>query len=257
MNSKSVLSKIGKLLNFADETTIQAKTDDGKILTSANFDLNDAVLEVAADGTTSPLADGEYTITYTTPEGVDVTAVVDIDGGKISEISTPSEEADETSGAPEESGEEQMADADATKDKTKPLPGDPSKVNDDNEDEPTKLAGVLGANGELGAHPEDSKPGPIPQTTDKPELDLAGIASKLEEMAYRISELEKAAAPSDEKGNEKADDTNEDEDKDLPKLDGAPVEASMMFTQQENQKRYGKKEGSAQNTFLSKLYGNN
>ena len=91
MNSKQVLSKIAKMLNFAEDTLIQAKTADGTILQSSNFDVNDDVFEVGADGKTTPAADGEYTITFTTPEGTESTQVIDIDGGKVSEISAPDE----------------------------------------------------------------------------------------------------------------------------------------------------------------------
>ena len=53
--------------------------------------------------------------------------------------------------------------------------------------------------------------------------------------------------------------TEEDSEteEELPKLDGAPVESNQMFSQEDNQKRYGKKSASAQSSFLSKLYKNN
>ena len=110
MNAKDVLSRISKILTFSDSTPIQAKTSDGKILQSSNFDVNDDVLEVTEDGKTAPVADGEYTITFTTPEGNENTQVIDVDGGKIAEISTVSEQADETANAPEKKGEEAMDD---------------------------------------------------------------------------------------------------------------------------------------------------
>ena len=105
MNSKNVLSKILTLLSLADEKMIEAKTEDGKILQSSNFDVNDNVMEVGADGKMFPAEDGEYTITFTNPEGNESTQVVTITDGKISEISTPEEEA------ADESGEEEMDDA--------------------------------------------------------------------------------------------------------------------------------------------------
>ena len=250
MNSKSVLSKISKLLNFADETTIQAKTDDGKILTSANFDLNDAVLEVAADGTTAPLADGEYTITYTTPEGVDVTAVVDIDGGKIAEISTPSEESDEESGAPEESDEE-MDDANP------PAAPDVTMAKDF----------VQAPKGSSSKEPAHS----LPNTTDEdPRNSLGDDTDDKKDpiiaLSYRISELEKALGAIHEKmsaldrediAHPEAQTTNKEsdiklEEVDVPKLDGAPVEMSVNLSGVKT--NTNKREGNYQSSFLSKLY---
>jgi len=46
---------------------------------------------------------------------------------------------------------------------------------------------------------------------------------------------------------------DEDEDEELPKLDGAPVEEALKFSEQ-NRKNYGKKTMDSQSTFLSKLY---
>jgi hypothetical protein len=108
MNSKTVLSKILGLLSLDEEKAamIQAQTDDGTILQSSNFDVNDDVEMVSEDGKTSPAEDGEYTISFTTPEGKQSTQVIDVDGGKIVAIATPEESADEESGDDEEKSEE-------------------------------------------------------------------------------------------------------------------------------------------------------
>lgn len=233
MNSKSVLSKISKLLNFADETTIQAKTDDGKILTSANFDLNDAVLEVAADGTTAPLADGEYTITYTTPEGVDVTAVVDIDGGKIAGISTPEEEADEEAGTDDD--DTQLA---ATTETAKSLPNttneDPTnkvKEEGDSEEPVISLSDVVNRLAKLEAA----------YTEMKTQMESAAPTAG----APLVSSLEPTA------GGTTMSAVEPDEDEDLPKLDGAPIDPLAV---EQNKNNYGKKPMNYQSSVLSKMY---
>ena len=148
-----------------------------------------------------------------------------------------------------ENVEEEMAAADAEKIKTEPLPGDPTKVN-----EVEELAGVSEASGPLGANAETDAVGPIPQTADKPEMDMGMLVSKFEELSFRISELEKALESKMAEVEVEINPEEETEDEELPKLDGAPVEANQMFSQQENQKKYGKKEGNYQSTFLSKLY---
>jgi hypothetical protein len=43
------------------------------------------------------------------------------------------------------------------------------------------------------------------------------------------------------------------EEEELPKLDGAPIEAGLRFST-ENHKNYGKKIKDGQSSFLSKLY---
>ena len=69
MNSKTVLNKIMQMLSLNETSNFtDAKTEDGTILQSSNFDVNDDVFEVSEDGTKNPAADGEYTISFTTPE---------------------------------------------------------------------------------------------------------------------------------------------------------------------------------------------
>jgi hypothetical protein len=45
-----------------------------------------------------------------------------------------------------------------------------------------------------------------------------------------------------------------DDEEELPKLDGAPVETKMSLVTESNRKNYGKKTMNAQDSFLSKLY---
>jgi hypothetical protein len=46
----------------------------------------------------------------------------------------------------------------------------------------------------------------------------------------------------------------EDEEEDMPKLDGAPIEEVAKFSAEKNNKAYGKKVKNTQSSFLSKLY---
>jgi hypothetical protein len=240
MNAKQVLNRIATMLSLnTDVQFVDAKTADGTILQSPTFDLGESVEVVSEDGTKTPAPDGEHQISLKDTEGNEVIIRVVTKDGKITERENVEEAQPET--------ENEMAKADETTIKAEPLPGDPTKVNDVEE-----LAGVSDATGPLGAHPENQKVSPLPSTTDKPEMDMGMLVSKFEELTFRISELEKAMeSKMTEVEVEVEDSTTEEE---LPKLDGAPVEANHMFSQEDNQKRYGKKEGNYQSTFLSKLY---
>jgi hypothetical protein len=46
----------------------------------------------------------------------------------------------------------------------------------------------------------------------------------------------------------------DEEEEELPKLDGAPIEEGYKFSSEENKNRFGKKVSNSQSTFLSKLY---
>jgi len=100
MNAKNVLNKIMALLSMDDTqlAAITAETKDGTILQSSNFDVNDDVVVVSEDGTTSPAPDGQYEITFTTPEGEKSIQIIEIAKGKIDAIETPSEVGAEANG---------------------------------------------------------------------------------------------------------------------------------------------------------------
>jgi len=253
MNSKQVLSKIAKMLNFAEDTLIQAKTADGTILQSSNFDVNDDVFEVGADGKTTPAADGEYTITFTTPEGTESTQVIDIDGGKVSEISAPDEAKQEAEGTPEEKTEETMEET----------PLDTNATN----------GGLMMAKDYVKAPKglETETAHALPNTTDEDPRNRVGpdtddAKDPIISLSYRISELEtqlkeclsKIGELTDRKDIDKkeAQTTNIEKDikfDDVPKLDGAPVEMSAVNLSGIH-KPTSNKVGNAQNSFLSKLY---
>jgi hypothetical protein len=111
---------------------------------------------------------------------------------------------------------------------------------------------------------EDDKD--MPETDGEPmedenEIEIE-LGKKLEEMAYRIEEMEKKMMkmeeammpPVDQTVNEEVAMAAEpDEDEELPKLDGAPIEEGFKFAEQ-NRKNYGKKVMDSQSSFLAKLY---
>jgi hypothetical protein len=248
MNAKDVLSRISKILNFSDSTAIQAKTADGTILQSSNFDINDDVLEVGADGKTTPAADGEYTITFTTPEGKTSTQVIDIDGGKIAEISTPSEESDEESGAPEEKGEEAMDDETTMAAEFPTAPkglekGEAKSLPNTTDEDPRNS---------VGNDTDDNK---------DPIITLGGLHDRLAKLEEAYSALQTkmdSAAPME--GSPAVSSlmppvpttmSAVDEEEELPKLDGAPIDPAL---QAQNKQNFGKKSADYQSTVLSKMY---
>jgi hypothetical protein len=89
---------------------------------------------------------------------------------------------------------------------------------------------------------------------DKPEIEIE-LGKKMQDMVYRIEEMEKKMAKMEEMmppvDSEVVEEAMEDEE--LPKLDGAPVEGASKFSS-DNNKNYGKKVRDSQSNFLSKLY---
>jgi uncharacterized protein involved in copper resistance len=94
------------------------------------------------------------------------------------------------------------------------------------------------------------------------EINLADMVKKIEDMSYRIQEMEtkmEAMMPpvDSEVTQEVAGmkmSAEPDEEEELPKLDGAPTEEATRFAAETNRKNYGKKTTDSQSTFLSKLY---
>jgi hypothetical protein len=86
---------------------------------------------------------------------------------------------------------------------------------------------------------------------------------KMEEMAYRIQEMEmklEAMMPpvdsevTQEVAGIKMSAEPDEEEEELPKLDGAPTEEATRFSAETNRKNYGKKVVNSQSSFLAKLY---
>jgi len=237
MNAKQVLNKIIAALS-ADKAVemTYAKLADGTILESSTFDVGEEVSVVSEDGTKSPAPAGEHEVILKDSEGNDVRIKIEVDSeGKITErenVELPeSEEKDEESEAMK-----------AEEKKVKKLPEDMESI----------------AGEDIGGD-EESDAGDMP--VDKIPEDMA---KKYADLAYRIEEMEKKMAKMEEIGKAKEDEIkgNPAEDKkeadvkmekDLPKLDGAPVEENPLKTQNVKMSKKDKVV-SAQSNFLSKLY---
>jgi hypothetical protein len=229
MNAKHVLNKIIAALS-ADKPVemTYAKLADGTILESPTFDVGEEVSVVSEDGTKSPAPAGEHEVILKDSEGNDVRIKIEVDSeGKITErenVELPeSEEEDEESEAMK-----------AEEKKVKKLPEDMESI----------------AGEDIGGD-EESDAGDMP--VDKIPEDMA---KKYADLAYRIEEMEKKIAKMEEIKGKPAEDKKEADvkmEKDLPKLDGAPVEENPLKTQNVKMSKKDKVV-SAQSNFLSKLY---
>ena len=234
MNAKDVLNKILHTLSLVKEEVefTYAKLADGTILESPTFDLGESVDVVSEDGTKTPAPNGEHEVVLKDSEGNDVRIRVQTEDGKIVERSNVEEES-------------------------KP------------EDEAVDMSSLAGDDAATPESPsaETEEPMPIPQT----------MSEMYEHFSYRIEELEKkmqemvketlidSTKPAEkvEVGEnssmmsavELAADGDEEEPKEeeeeLPKLDGAPVEEEATKL---GKVQFGKKAGNYQSAFLSKLY---
>ena len=241
MNAKEVLNKILHTLSLVKEVEFTyAKLADGTILESPTFDLGESVDVVSEDGTKTPAPNGEHEVVLKDSEGKEVRIRVQTEDGKIVERSNVEEES-------------------------KP------------EDEAVKMDSMAGDDISTPETPyaETEEPQPIPQTMEE-------VYTKL---SYRIEELEKAikqmvttnppkpeidelvkedlidstkpaekvkVGPNSSQMSavELAADGGEDEpteeEEELPKLDGAPVEEEATKL---GKVQFGKKAGNYQSAF--------
>lgn len=242
MNARQVLDRIAKTLSLSKEEVLftYAKLADGTILESPTFDVGETVDVVAEDGKT-PAPAGEHEVILRDSEGNDVRIKIMVDAeGKITERENVELPESETEGE---------------------------------ESEAVEMESIAG--GDMGDDEEvatEETANPIPEDED--------MKSVIEKMAYRIEELEKKmqsmqdvkseGGEADKVKTEKlpgdvgtgyvkpatemaAVEPEEDEDEELPKLDGAPIEENAAKS---NGVKLGKKNAlvNTQNSFLSKLY---
>ena len=258
MNSKSVLNKILTLLSLEDGSVnfTDAKDAKGNILQSPTFDLGEDVEVVSEDGTKTPAPDGEHEIELTDSEGNKVVIRIETKDGKI--VSRENVEEKSPADLEDAKPKEEVVDKEAEKKK----------------EEDIKMA---------DATTEEAHP--LPNTTDEdPRNQIADDSEETEKdplisLTYRIAEMEKAmdamktklglenppmeegtdvaVAPSanlPEDGVEMAAEPDEEEEEELPKLDGAPIEAGYKFNSDTIHKTNSGKVPNSQNNFLSKLY---
>ena len=236
MNARQVLDKIVKTLSLSKEEVLftYAKLADGTILESPTFDLGEEVSIVSEDGTKTPAPNGEHEVVLKDSEGNDVRIKVQTEDGKIVERENVEVET-------------------------------PAK------DEEVEMESIAG--GDMGDDEEiatEETANPIPEDED--------MKSVIEKMAYRIEELEKkmqsmqdvksegGEAPKVKTEDLPGDPTkvntvekmaavepDEEDEEELPKLDGAPIDENAPNKTGIKMNKKGALVNT-QNSFLSKLY---
>jgi len=231
MNATQVLKKIMTTLSLAKEEVLftYAKLADGTILESPTFDVGEMAEVVSEDGK-SPAPAGEHELILRDSEGKEERIKIIVDAeGKITErenVELGEKEEKMESIAGDDMGDDEEVDTEET---AEPIDEDMKKDND--------------------------------------------MKKVMEEMTYRIEELEKKMQdmqevkeeggdadkvkteplPGDKAEKMAAVEPDEDEEDELPKLDGAPIDENAP---KQNGVKLGKKNSmvNPQNSFLSKLY---
>jgi translation initiation factor IF-2 len=241
MNAKNVLNKILGLLSSEEVLFTDARTADGTILQSPTFDVGEPVEVVSEDGTKNPAPDGEHEIALRDSEGNENIIKIITKDGKIVERENVELEDVKTEEIPQQ----------IQKDKVNEVPDAKGSVKD----------------GTMMAEETDTAEA-LPEDTDMPEDEEPTVEIELgkmmEKMQYRIQEMEAKIAKmeetmyppvasevvQEEEGIKMS--AEPDEEEELPKLDGAPIEdAPLKFSSQKKNNKVGK---DAQSSFLSKLY---
>ena len=223
MNAKTVLKRLVSLLQAEEVQLTYAKLADGTIVESPTFDVGEPLEVVSEDGTKTPAPDGEHELTLKDTEGNETIIKVITKDGVIAERENV-----------------ELADADAEIKEAEDIPATKP------EDAPTEMA----------EETIETAPGDIPTTGDGIPAEEEGIdlVKKFEELAYRISELEKTIKMQGETEVEVNIDGEEDEEEELPKLDGAPVEASVKKFSSINNESKQTRALSTQDRVLARLY---
>ena len=230
MNPKHVLSKIMAILSAKEEVLFTyARLADGAIVESPTFDLGETVEVVTEEGKT-PAPDGYHDLELKDESGNEVYIRVKTEGGVITE---------------RENVEESKPEAEA---------------------EFASEAGEDIGGGEGEADEQTDTTEPLTEDTDMKKV-IQKLQYRIEEMEKKMQSMEEMfPAPTGEetitdgKGAEETKEIKpemmaavdpEEEEEELPKLDGAPVEEKAPLKGKQN---FGKKVSSPQATFLSKLY---
>lgn len=231
MNATEVLKKILTTLAFVKEEVefTYAKLADGTILESPTFDVGESVDIISEDGTKTAAPDGEHEVVLKDSEGNDVRIKVETKDGKIVErenveVETPAadEAVEMESIAGGDMGDDEEVDTEETAEPiTEDMTSMVTKLQYRIEELEKKMQSMMEVKEEGGEAPK-VKTQPLPG-----------------EPGYKADEKMAAVEP------------DEDEDE-LPKLDGAPIDENA----QKSNIKLGKNTIAAnpQNTFLSKLY---
>lgn len=204
MNAKTVLKKLVTLLKKEEEEKLTyAKLKDGTIVESETFDVGEELFVISEDGEKSPAPNGEHELSLRDEEGNEVLMKVITEDGIIRERENV-----------------ELADMETKEAKDIPATG-PNEM-------PTEMA----------EQTYETAPGDIPTTGDgipadiiPTTMEVKDLMKKMDELSYRIEEMEKKIKMAEEVKEEvvdkDADIEEEMEEEDLPKLDGAPVEARV------------------------------
>jgi len=239
MNSKQVLDRIVSMLSLTKKEEVEmtyARLADGTIVESPTFDVGEPVEVISEDGKKTKAPDGEHELVLRDTEGNEVTFKIITKDGVITERENVELEIVDVKPIPSATMEPEAnkvvdPKSPATNDKgTKPssmlAEVEPLPSGDGIEGTPDPLAGEPGS-------PFDMK-------------------KMYEDMAYRIEEMEKRIAKMEEVKEGVEVEVEEEEMKNLPKLDGAPIEEAAKFSVAKPKNKL--KESNPQGTFLEKLY---
>lgn len=254
MNAKQVLNKIITLLTKDEVELTYAKLADGTIVESPTFDVGEDLMVIGEDGEKTPAPDGFHDLKLEGEEGEEVYIKVKSEGGKIVErenVEFADAETAEVKDLPQTNVNEK---ANEVKDIESPASNDkglkPASMMAEVTEEAENDIPQVG----------DGVPADIKEGEDTP-MTMGDMAKKMEEMSYRIEEMEKKIAKmaeveievDGEKDEEEMLPTMEEEEE-LAKLDGAPVETATKFSADKSKNVFGKKVVNSQSAFLSKLY---
>ena len=230
MNAKQVLNKIITLLSKDEVELTYAKLADGTIVESPTFDVGEPLEIVSEDGTKSKAPDGEHELALKDESGNENLIKVITKDGIIVERENV-----------------EMADEDAETKEVEPLPQADGA-------EPVEDVQMAETTEEVATIPQDDEAPMNEEPTEGEEEPTIEIELKemIDKLSYRIEEMEKKMQAM-EQVKEEVVDKEADIEEELPKLDGAPVEATKMSSEK-SEVKFGKKSFNTQDRFLSKLY---
>ena len=214
MNAKQVLSKI-----------IAALSNEKEVVNFTYAKMEDGTIlesptfdlgedvEVVAEDGKTPAPDGEHEIALKDSEGKEVVIRIQTKDGKITERANVEEANPEV---PEEE----------------------------------KMESIAGEDISDGAEGGDAVDAPVDPLTEDMGKMVEKLQYRIDEMEKKMASFEEAMKPAEDK---KEADVKMEEEEELPKLDGAPVDESPVAKSQK-QNKFGKTIVNPQSTFLSKLY---
>jgi hypothetical protein len=228
MNAKQVLNKIIATISLSKEEVVlaYAKLADGTILESPTFDVGEGVSVVSEDGTKTAAPNGEHEIVLKDSEGNEVRIKVTTEEGKIVDRADVGDEPTEQKS--EEVPVEELPESKVPKEKS------------------VYAESIAGE--DIGGESTDE----ADETAEPITEDMGKVMEKLQ---YRIDEMEKKIQSMQDKmyPKEEEDVQMSDEEEELPKLNGAPLEENPLAKPTKN-KFSRKVPASSQNSFLSRLY---